>query len=92
MNTKNNPSDLPDLAKTRALYEDQRPALETALNTLQVEIRQLLERHNLSASVKFRVKALRHILTNYVSRNLILKLATKNQSAISLPCVLSVHF
>ena len=57
MNTKNNQSDLPDLSKTRALYEDQRPALETALNTLQVEIRQLLERHNLSASVKFRVKS-----------------------------------
>jgi putative GTP pyrophosphokinase len=47
---------LPNLAKTRALYNEQLPFFESALQSLNQEIRQLLERHGFSVSIKYRIK------------------------------------
>jgi putative GTP pyrophosphokinase len=47
---------LPNLTKTRALYEEQLPALETALQSLVQKMQQLLEQNGYSATIKFRVK------------------------------------
>ena len=47
---------LPDLPKTRSLYEQQLPLLEAALQNLQQEVRHLLEKHGFSATIKYRIK------------------------------------
>jgi putative GTP pyrophosphokinase len=55
-NKQKKQSRLPNLSKTRTLYEDQLPSLEAALQSLHQEIRHLLERHGFSATIKYRVK------------------------------------
>ena len=47
---------LPNLAKTKAAYEKQLPYFETALQNLNQEVRRLLERHDFTPTIKYRVK------------------------------------
>jgi putative GTP pyrophosphokinase len=47
---------LPDLKKTRRAYEKQLPLLEAALQSLNQEVRRLLEQHGFTPTIKYRVK------------------------------------
>ena len=55
-NRQKNKNNLPNLTKTRTLYNDQLPFIESALHGLHQEIQHLLDLHGFSASIKSRVK------------------------------------
>ncbi len=50
------PFKLPDLSKTRALYEDHLPFIEATLHSLYLEVSQLLELHGFTPTINYRVK------------------------------------